>query len=78
MTFTKAIKILDLLNHDKEIIVKKDIYDGLTDMDEDGLEFIDRFSKHDEISDCLEYFTNPSYHFFVNDGNDFTGEEIWN
>ena len=76
MTFAKAIKILDLLDHDKEIIIKKDIFDGLTDINEDDLEFIDRFSKHDEISNYIKYFMDSSYHFFINDGSDFTGEEI--
>ena len=77
MTFAKAIKILDLLDHDEEVIVKvKDDEDGC---DMDGYSYVDRISKYDEISDCMKYFTDNTdkYHFFESDG-DFTGDEITN
>ena len=75
MTFAIVIKILHLLDYDETIIIKEDITDGQADYDEDNLEYVDRFSKYDEISDYMKYFTDPKYHFFVQDGV-FTGDEI--
>ena len=75
MTFVKAIKILKLLDDDKDVIVKvKDNEDGC---DMDGFSYVDRISKYDEISDYMKYFmdTTNQYHFFEGDG-DFTGDEI--
>ena len=75
MTFAKAIKILNLLDYDKEIIVKeKDDEEGC---DVDGFSYVDRISKYDEISDYMKYFMDNTneYHFFKSDG-DFTGDEI--
>lgn len=75
MTFAKAIKILDLLDHDIEVIIKvKDHEDGC---DMDGFSYIDRISKYDEISDYMKYFMDSTnkYHFFESDG-ELTGDEI--
>ena len=55
MTFAKAIKILDLLDHDKEIVVK--IKNDSDCCDWDGFSTVDRFSKYDEISNYIKYFT---------------------
>lgn len=72
MTFAKAIKILNLLDHDKEIVVKiKD--------DSDGFSTVDRFSKYDEISNYMKYFTDEEhdYHFYPMVDDYFcSGEEI--
>jgi len=70
MTFTKAIEILSLLDHDKEIVVKiKD--------DSDGFSTVDRFSKYDEISDYMKYFTDKEhdYHFYLMEDDDFCSDE---
>ena len=75
MTFAKAIKILNLLDNDKDVIIKvKDNEDGC---DMDGFSYVDRISKYDEISDYMKYFmdTTNQYRFFESDG-DFTGYEI--
>lgn len=75
MTFAKAIKILDLLDHDKEIEVKiKDDSDGC---DWDGFSTVDRFSKYDEISDYIKYFTDSDnkYHFYIIEDDDFCSDE---
>lgn len=75
MTFAKAIKILDLLDHDKTILVKEDLYDGQADVNEEDYVYVDSFCKYDEISDYMKYFTDSKYHFFIKDGV-FTGDEI--
>lgn len=75
MTFAKAIKILDLLDHDKEIVVKiKDDSDGC---DWDGFSTVDRFSKYSEISDYIKYFTDKEhdYHFYIVEDDDFCMDE---
>jgi len=61
MTFAKAIKILDLLDHDKTIAVDC--------CDSDGTYSVCRFSKYDEISDYMKYFTDSDnkYHFYLVD-----------
>ena len=70
MTFAKAIKILDLLDHDKTIVVKE--FDESDEYDWDYMRQVDRFSKYDEIGDYMKYFTDldNKYHFYVleNDG----------
>ena len=75
MTFAKAIKILDLLNHDKTILVKEDPYDGQADVNQEDYVYVDSFCKDDEIVDYMKYFTDSKYHFFIKDGV-FTGDEI--
>lgn len=75
MTFAKAIKILDLLDHDKEIVVKiKDDSDGC---DWDGSRTVDRFSKYDEISDYMKYFADldDKYHFYILEDDDFCSDD---
>ena len=76
MTFAKAIKILDLLDHDKTIVVKEYC------PNEDGCDFngmysVDRFSKYDEISDYMKYFTDSDnkYHFYVLEDDDFCSND---
>ena len=71
MTFAKIIKILDLLDHDKTIAIKvKD--------DWGGFYLVDKFSKYDEISDYMKYFTDKKidYHFFAEDNDGLSNEEI--
>lgn len=74
MTFAQLIKILDLLDHDKSIIVKKARTDSGSDDDE--LDWVDMFSKCDDIQNYARYFMSSDYRFFVNEGDDFTGDEI--
>jgi hypothetical protein len=75
MTFTKAIKILDLLDHDKTIVVKE-----LCDENEyycDYMREVDRFSKYDEIGNYMKYFTDSDdkYHFYILEDDDFCSDE---
>ena len=76
MTFAKAIKILDLLDHDKTIVVKEHCpnTDGC---DYNGMYSIDRFSKYDEISDYIKYFTNSDnkYHFYLVDNDGYAEDD---
>lgn len=76
MTFTKAIKILDLLNDDKTIVVKEYCpnEDGC---DLDGMYSVDRFSKYDEIGDYMKYLMDSEgkYHFYVMEDDDFCSDE---
>ena len=76
MTFVKAIKILDLLDHDKTIVVKEYLphEDGC---DLDGMYTVDRFSKYDEIGDYMKYFTDSDdkYHFYVLEDDNFCSDE---
>lgn len=76
MTFAKAIKILDLLDHDKTIVVKEYC------PNEDGCDFngmysVDRFSKYDEISDYMKYFTDSDnkYHFYLVDNDGYVEDD---
>lgn len=75
MTFAKAIKILDLLDHDKDIVVK--IKDDSHDCDWDGFSEVDRFSKYSEISDYVKYFTDKEhdYHFYTVEDDYFCSDE---
>lgn len=74
MTFAQLIKILDLLDHDKSIIVKKARTDS--ESDDDELDWVDMFSKCADIQNYAKYFMSSDYRFFVNEGDDFTGDEI--
>lgn len=81
MTFAKAIKILDLLDHDKTIVVKElcDYESDENEYDCDYMRQVDRFSKYDEIGDYMKYFTDSDdkYHFYVlEDDNLCSDEEI--
>ena len=75
MTFAKVIKILDLLDHDKEIVVK--IKDNSDYCDWDGFRTVDKFSKYDEISDYMKYFIDEEhdYHFYPMEDDDFFSDE---
>ena len=68
MTFAKAIKILDLLDHDKTIVVKESC---------DYMRQVDRFSKYDEIGDYMKYFTDSDYkyHFYILEDDDFCSDD---
>ena len=69
MTFAKAIKILDLLDHDKTIAVDC--------CDFDGTYSVCRFSKYDEIGDYMKYFTDSDdkYHFYILEDDDFCSDD---
>jgi hypothetical protein len=69
MTFAQLIKILDLLDYDKEIIIQKEQPDG-------EFSYVDKFSKYDEISMYAKYFISSDYRFFICEDSDFTGYEI--
>lgn len=73
MTFAKFINILNLLNHDKDIMVarKSVIEDGDYDR-------ITVFSKYDEIGNYMEYITDVDndYEFFIMDSDGFRDKKI--
>lgn len=75
MTFAQLIKILDLLDHDKDILVvrKSLIEDGDYDYDR-----VTSFSKYDEIGNYMEYIvdTNDDYEFFTMDFDVFMDKKI--
>lgn len=79
MTFAKAIKILDLLDHDKTIVVKEldDYESDENEYDCDYMRQVDRFSKYDEIGDYMKYFTDSDnkYHFYVLEDDDFCSDD---
>lgn len=79
MTFTKTIKILDLLDHDKTIVVKElcDYESDKNEYDCDYMRQVDRFSKYDEIGDYMKYFTDSDnkYHFYVLEDDDFCSDD---
>ena len=79
MTFAKAIKILNLLDHDKTIVVKESC-DYESDENEYGYDYmrqVDRFSKYDEIGDYMKYFTDSDdkYHFYVLEDDNFCSDD---
>ena len=63
MTFAKAIKILNLLDHDKTIVVKE-----LCDYESDENEY---------DCDYMKYFTDSDYkyHFYVLEDDNFCSDE---
>ena len=79
MTFAKAIKILDLLDHDKTIVVKElcDYESDENEYDCDYMRQVDRFSKYDEISDYMKYFSDSDdkYHFYILENDDFCSND---
>lgn len=79
MTFAKAIKILDLLDHDKTIVVKESCEYGSdeNEYDCDYMRQVDRFSKYDKISDYMKYFTDSDnkYHFYILEDDDFCSDD---
>ena len=80
MTFAKAIKILDLLDHDKTIVVKElcNYESDENEYDCDYMRQVDRFSKYDEIGDYMKYFTDSDYkyHFYILEDDDLCSDEI--
>ena len=77
MTFAKAIKILNLLDHNKTIVVKE-LCDYESDEDEyDYMRQVDRFSKYDEIGDYMKYFidSDDKYHFYILEEDDFCSDD---
>ena len=79
MTFAKAIKILNLLDHDKTIVVKElcNYESDENEYDCDYMRQVDRFSKYDEIGDYMKYFTDSDdkYHFYVLEDDDFCSDD---
>ena len=79
MTFAKAIKILDLLDHDKTIVVKElcDYESDENEYDCDYMRQVDRFSKYDEIGDYMKYFTDSDYkyHFYILEDDDLCSDD---
>ena len=77
MTFAKAIKVLDLLDHDKVIVVAKTVEVTKDDYDIDGdVERVDTITKYDEIGEYIKYFTDPQYRYFTQDSDGFLAKEI--
>ena len=80
MTFAKAIKILNLLDHDKTIVVKEscDYESDENEYDCDYMRQVDRFSKYDEIGEYIKYFTDSyynKYHFYILEDDDFCSDD---
>ena len=77
MTFAKTIKILDLLDHDKTIVVKESCDYESDENEYDCMRQVDRFSKYDEIGDYMKYFTDSDdkYHFYVLEDDDFCSDD---
>lgn len=79
MTFAKAIKILDLLDHDKIIVVKElcNYESDENEYDCDYMRQVDRFSKYDEIGDYIKYFVDSDYkyHFYILEDDDLCSDE---
>ena len=79
MTFAKVIKILNLLDHDKTIVVKEscDYESDENEYDCDYMRQVDRFSKYDEIGDYMKYFTDSDnkYHFYLVDNDGYVEDD---
>lgn len=71
MTFAKAIRILDLLDHDKEVAIAID-----SKYVEGDYERVAYITKYDEIGDYMKYFTDPQYKYFTQDSDGFLAKEI--
>ena len=73
------LKILDLIDHDKTIVVKElcDYGSDENEYDCDYMRQVDRFSKYDEIGDYMKYFTDSDYkyHFYVLEDDNFCSDE---
>lgn len=74
MTFAKLIHILNLLDHDKEIVViRKSVLEQ-----EDEYDRVTSFSKYDEVGEYMEYITDTSdsFKFFTLDSDGFVDKKI--
>lgn len=65
MTFEKFIKLINILDHEGEILVMEDIAEGLSDYDDENMREVDRISKYSDISECMKYFTESKYELYV-------------
>lgn len=65
MTFEKLIKLLNILDHDGEILVMEDIAEGLSDYDDENMRKVDIISKYSDISECMKYFTESKYELYI-------------
>jgi len=73
MTFAKLINVLNLLDHDKDImVVRKSVIEN------DDYDRITSFSKYDEIGNYIEYITDVDndYEFFTMDFDGFRDKKI--
>lgn len=73
MTFAKFIRVLDLLDHDKDIaVVRKSL------IEDGGYDRVTSFSKYDEIGNYMEYIvdTDDDYEFFTMDYDGFIDKKI--
>lgn len=73
MTFAKLINVLNLLDHDKDImVVRKSL------IEDDDYDRITSFSKYDEIGNYMEYITDVDndYEFFTMDYDGFRDKKI--
>lgn len=57
MTFEKFIKLIDILDHEGEILVMEDISEGSSYYDGENMREVDKISKYSDISECMKYFT---------------------
>ena len=65
MTFESLIKMLDVLDHDGEILVMEDLAEVLSDYDDENMREVCKISKYSEISDCKKYITESMYHLYI-------------
>ena len=73
MTFAKFIRMLNLLDHDKDIlVVRKSL------IEDEDYDRVTSFSKYDEIGDYMEYIvdTDNDYEFFTMDFDGFRDKKI--
>ena len=65
MTFEKFIKLIDILDHEGEILVMEDISEGSSYYDDENMREVDKISKYSDISECMKYFTESKYALYV-------------
>lgn len=71
MTFAVANQILNLLDHDKEIVIVED-----SPYERGEYERVCSFTKYDEIGDYMKYFTDPKYKYCTQDYDRFLDKLI--
>ncbi len=67
MTFEQFIRLIDILDHEGEILVMEDIAEGLSDYGDENMREVDRISKYSDISECMKYFTESKYVLYVHE-----------
>lgn len=63
MTFETWIKMLNILDHDGEILVMEEIAEG------EIMREVCTISKYSDISDSMKYFTESKYSLYIYEKN---------